>query len=220
MSKVIEVLISLLEELSKPYKSVQSHPSYVLHSEFYILELLADCCTAHWNSADAHDAQEQGDDRQSISSKPSLSDRSNHGSTHANLDGAEDKEKYQRGHHSRSAVPDSLEDALVGRMLACIYSLLLPLRDGYSLPSAKILGETTLTITEENVYGVSSMDLQNKSADGAAIHASKAADLELCASVIIEFVSASNWSVMVSISSIAFFLRPVGHLSVVVAYAV
>lgn len=47
---VLEQLISLLEELARPYKTFASHPSYILLSEVYILSLAADCCSAHWQA--------------------------------------------------------------------------------------------------------------------------------------------------------------------------
>ncbi|KAI1099294.1 GTPase [Jackrogersella minutella] len=48
ISVVFESLVSLLEELGRPYKTFANHPSHILLSEIYILALAADCCTAHW----------------------------------------------------------------------------------------------------------------------------------------------------------------------------
>lgn len=50
---VIDTLISLLEDLARPYKpgSAAGHPPHVLNSEFYIIGLIADCCSSHWNEA-------------------------------------------------------------------------------------------------------------------------------------------------------------------------
>ncbi|KAH9893762.1 hypothetical protein F4778DRAFT_772513 [Xylariomycetidae sp. FL2044] len=44
---VLESLVSLLEELSRPYKSFSTYPSHVLLSEVYTLSLAADCCATH-----------------------------------------------------------------------------------------------------------------------------------------------------------------------------
>ncbi|KAI0182148.1 GTPase [Hypoxylon sp. FL1284] len=44
---VLESLISLLEELGRPYKTFARHPPHILLSEIYILSLAADCCSAH-----------------------------------------------------------------------------------------------------------------------------------------------------------------------------
>ncbi|KAH7134832.1 hypothetical protein B0J13DRAFT_597650 [Dactylonectria estremocensis] len=50
ISNVLDSLLSLLEDLARPYTAVASHPSHVLHSELFILALIADCCSAHWAS--------------------------------------------------------------------------------------------------------------------------------------------------------------------------
>ncbi|KAL6412878.1 neurofibromin 1, partial [Ilyonectria robusta] len=50
ISTVLDSLLSLLEDLARPYTAVASHPSHVLHSELYILAIIADCCSAHWVS--------------------------------------------------------------------------------------------------------------------------------------------------------------------------
>ncbi|KAK6954911.1 hypothetical protein Daesc_002540 [Daldinia eschscholtzii] len=50
ITAVLESLISLLEELSRPYKTLANHPSHILLSEVYILSLVTDCCSARWES--------------------------------------------------------------------------------------------------------------------------------------------------------------------------
>ncbi|KAI1381086.1 GTPase [Hypoxylon crocopeplum] len=47
---VLESLISLLEELGRPYKTFASHPPHILLTEVFILSLAADCCSAHWQA--------------------------------------------------------------------------------------------------------------------------------------------------------------------------
>lgn len=48
---VFDALVSLLEDLSRPYRpgTAAAHPPHVLNSEFYIINLIADCCSSHWN---------------------------------------------------------------------------------------------------------------------------------------------------------------------------
>ncbi|KAK7731831.1 Ras GTPase activating protein ira2, partial [Cytospora paraplurivora] len=52
---VLDALMNLLEDLGRPYKAglITAHPPHVLVSEFYILSLIADCCTSHWNAVGA-----------------------------------------------------------------------------------------------------------------------------------------------------------------------
>ncbi|KAI1449301.1 GTPase [Annulohypoxylon stygium] len=47
---VFESLVSLLEELGRPYKTFANHPPHILLSEVYVLSLAADCCSAHWDT--------------------------------------------------------------------------------------------------------------------------------------------------------------------------
>lgn len=47
-SVVLEALLSLLEDLARPYSAVASHPNHVLLSELYILAIISDCCSSHW----------------------------------------------------------------------------------------------------------------------------------------------------------------------------
>ncbi|KAL7624760.1 Ras GTPase activating protein ira2 [Parahypoxylon ruwenzoriense] len=47
---VLEPLVSLLEELGRPYKTFASYPPHILLSEIYVLSLAADCCSAHWQA--------------------------------------------------------------------------------------------------------------------------------------------------------------------------
>jgi neurofibromin 1 len=48
LDAILYTLLSLLEELSRPYAVLSAHPSHVLLSEVYLVALAADCCQAHW----------------------------------------------------------------------------------------------------------------------------------------------------------------------------
>ncbi|KAH8888166.1 hypothetical protein GQ53DRAFT_871677 [Thozetella sp. PMI_491] len=48
ISLVLDALLTLLEDLARPFKGASSHPPHVLLSELYTLELIADCCASHW----------------------------------------------------------------------------------------------------------------------------------------------------------------------------
>ncbi|KAI0484610.1 GTPase [Xylariaceae sp. FL0804] len=50
ISVTLEALVSVLEDLDRPYKNFASHPRHVLRSELYVLSLAADCCSAHWQA--------------------------------------------------------------------------------------------------------------------------------------------------------------------------
>ncbi|KAI0020415.1 GTPase [Xylariomycetidae sp. FL0641] len=48
LGDVLDSLLTLLEELARPYRTFANHPPHVVRSEVYILSLTADCCAAHW----------------------------------------------------------------------------------------------------------------------------------------------------------------------------
>ncbi|KFY74645.1 hypothetical protein V498_09970, partial [Pseudogymnoascus sp. VKM F-4517 (FW-2822)] len=48
---VAESLVLLLEELTAQYKDLDTHPPHVVNSELYIIHILADCFSAHWDAA-------------------------------------------------------------------------------------------------------------------------------------------------------------------------
>ncbi|KAI1110131.1 GTPase [Nemania sp. NC0429] len=50
ISLILNSLVSLLEGLARPVKSIASRPSHVVQSEVYIVALAADCCSAHWQA--------------------------------------------------------------------------------------------------------------------------------------------------------------------------
>lgn len=55
---VLEALVTLLEDLGRPYKNFLTHPPHVLLSELYVLSLAAECCSANWNALRPDDAGE------------------------------------------------------------------------------------------------------------------------------------------------------------------
>lgn len=58
---VLEALVTLLEDLGRPYKNFLTHPPHVLLSELYVLSLAAECCSANWNALRADDASEDSE---------------------------------------------------------------------------------------------------------------------------------------------------------------
>ncbi|KAJ3498532.1 hypothetical protein NLG97_g1046 [Lecanicillium saksenae] len=47
---VIDSLLDLLEDLSRPFARITAHPSHILQSELYILSLVSACCSANWSA--------------------------------------------------------------------------------------------------------------------------------------------------------------------------
>lgn len=47
---VIDSLLDLLEDLSRPFANISAHPSHILQSELYVLSLVSACCSANWSA--------------------------------------------------------------------------------------------------------------------------------------------------------------------------
>ena len=134
----METLVQLLEELSRPYTCVQTHPLHILYSELYVLELLADCCSAHWSSlniaqngtpdTDVSDSESSGPDDDSKKTPPENgSGRTRRASRNKPL--------------ARNVPPGILGDSLVKRVIDAVKLFLRPLSDTEMLPTANILDD-------------------------------------------------------------------------------
>jgi len=190
---VAETLLQLLEELSKPYSAVHNHPIHVLHSELYVLELLADCCSTHWasvnisrgatpNGSVESDSDESGSDSDFNRKRPR---KFSHGRP---------RRSRRNEPHARDISPEPLDDDLVRRILDAIKLFLKPLSDTYVLPPANILDDTLPLgsfLTPETTTG-GSEHLDEEEVSKLLLEKSEAIDT--FARVIVEYISFSNWS--------------------------
>ncbi|KAJ4307090.1 Ras GTPase activating protein ira2 [Collariella sp. IMI 366227] len=113
---ILDALLSLLEDLVRPYKTVLSHPPHVLLSELYVLELIADCCASNWYR------QKSNADRSSPSPVP---------------DGP-----LSPSQRAAFYPPEALSDAQLTRIFEVIKVLFEPIPDGYTLPAKAILDDS------------------------------------------------------------------------------
>ena len=196
---VADALLELLEELSRPYKAITAHPPHVLYSELYILQLLADCCSAHWQNVDFAEIGTSVDDERGSSSPSSHSERATKRT--ASLD---EKDTNTRGiegfRYSRqhmSALPRPLDDTLIGRMLEAVKQFMNPIAETYTLPASTILDDGAFissyvysnTFSDSSSAGSSQVGAKN----AAKLLEEKSEDIELFSRAILEFISASNW---------------------------
>ncbi|KAI1496424.1 GTPase [Biscogniauxia marginata] len=170
---VLEALVSLLEEVARPYKNFASHPSYIVQSEVYILSLAADCCSAHWEAL-----------------------RKNGSKGLPNV--------YAKGSRSTSGLvlPEPLDDVLVTRILEHLKLLLDPIPEGYVLPTRMVLEDEYVREVLDIRYAdaPSRVTSSTSSEDARETISSrdgdyKTEDVEMYVKTIVEFVSASSWSV-------------------------
>ncbi|AEO71616.1 uncharacterized protein THITE_2124231 [Thermothielavioides terrestris NRRL 8126] len=168
---ILDALLSLLEDLIRPYKSVLSHPPHVLLSELYVLELIADCCASNW-----HRPKGPGDGAASSPAPdPPLSS-------------------------SRRAAfypPEALSEVQLARIFEVVKVLFEPIPDGYMLPAKTILDDasarhaTTSSPEEPSRTPVSSSS--SEPPETRSLLQAHAAAIEAHVKLIVEFVTASTW---------------------------
>lgn len=165
---VLDSLVTLLEELGRPYKSFISHPTHILLSELYVLALAADCCRANWK--EQQDGGDAGIDAAYQNGRPP--------STTINL---------QR-----------LDNTLVTRILDHFKHMLEPLPDGYVLPTRSILDEETAKEVLDPRYGEpvsrgASSSSSDEHVEGNGVNTLHPHDIEPHVRSICEFLTASSW---------------------------
>jgi neurofibromin 1 len=171
IAHILQSLVSLLEDLARPYKNLASHPSHVLQSEIYIVTLASDCCSAHWQALRKPDSNASS----SVSAGPSSS--------------------------STPVLPKPLEDKLVKRIFGHLKLLVEPIPDGYIIPARAILEDDYVREIldpryEEPARSIASSSGSDTARDTISSRDSneETEDIEPHIKVIIEFVSAANWS--------------------------
>jgi neurofibromin 1 len=187
--------VQLLEALSRPYKEIQSHPIHVLHSELYILELLAECCSIHWAAVNTIPGTSNGDDGQSSDSEGSDSEK---GPRHF----MQPKWHGQKRRASRNALlvrdkpPEPLADDLVRRLLDAVKLFSKPVSENYVLPATNILDDAFKGYDHGDIFGQepnpANGNLSGTEVSKLLLDKTDAIDAHIRG--IIEYVSFSNWS--------------------------
>ncbi|KAI9744970.1 MAG: Ras GTPase activating protein ira2, partial [Claussenomyces sp. TS43310] len=202
ISEVVESLLRLLHELSSPYDAISSHPAHVLYSELYIIHLIADCCTAHWESInDNGDSSQQGDSRSS-SSRGFASEGTVRGRSSTYGPGTDIDKSNCNFHCTRTIRPSPLDDSLVGQLLSGARLFLGPIPDTFVLPATAILDDDFSMPAVPSPNSRSSSESSNPhtslvgAKETADILREKSDDIERDARSIVEFISASNWTYM------------------------
>lgn len=196
---MVDALLILLEELSRPYKAIGGHPSHILHSELYLIHLLADCCSANWQHLNLSNKRANAEDQHDSSSPDSLADhlRKSTPLPDERDVGFRDTWEPRDTHQYGSTLPKPLDDALVGRILDAIKQFIQPISEPYILAASTILDDGTSlssqigtsTFSDSANLGSSSVGVRSSS----KLLDEKSEEIELCTRAIVEFISASNW---------------------------
>ncbi|KAI0397175.1 GTPase [Xylariaceae sp. FL0594] len=171
IAHVLYSLVSLLEELAHPFKTVAHHPPHYLQSEKYIIALAADCCSAHWQAL----RKSSSNERSSLSSSaPSA---------------------------ANPVVPRPIDDKIVRRVISRLKLFLQPIPDGYIIPAKSVLEDDFVHEILDPKYEDSARSLTSSSGSDTAHDTLSSRDqdedkedVEPDIKVIVEFLSASNWS--------------------------
>lgn len=181
---VAEALVQLLEDLARPYKTISAHPLHVLHSEFYVLELLAECCTTHWESINASENTSDRENApfQSLRSNDSIKPEGRRASRNKLL--------------ARDNPPEALDDDLAKRIIDVIKLFSNPIPDGYVLPAFNILDDVLGTSPAAQSPGsdlLNGANGQQNTTEAAILIQEHSESTEACIRKVVEFVSFSNW---------------------------
>lgn len=164
---VLDALLSFLEDVARPYTAAIAHPPHVLLSELYILELIADCCSRHWELSSFGGAQD------AIDGEPIFS------------------QKRTR------TTPEALDEALVIRAFDVLKLLFDPIPEGYVLPAKTILDEcSSKNIAIQPLEEPSGTPLSSKSdtpVESTRLLQTHGVAIESRVKSIVEYLTASSW---------------------------
>lgn len=188
--------MKLLDELSKPYNDIEAHPLHILYSELYLVELLAECCSAHWASVNASSNIPQNN---YVSDSETSGSENDSKSTPPPQNGSHRTRRASRNKLvERSVAPEALDDNLAKRLLDTVKVFLQPLPETYAIPTANILDDAlkTSAFTESPIPLESTADSNGRmnGTDTTNLLDESSDAIEACTRQIVEYVSSSNWS--------------------------
>lgn len=182
---VIEALLSLLEEITPFDKPISAHPLHVLHSELYVLDLITDCCSACWDGEV---------DAVNVTSNLPIPLDAQVSAPYVTPGHRADGKGGQIKKDTRSllalrlgTVPKPLSAGIVARIIETVGFFLIPLPEDYVLDTSKIL---------DDGHGSASLTNSIFMRRGTDRLSEQQCQPESYARMIIEFISASNWSYM------------------------
>ncbi len=196
---VAEAFLILLEELSRQYKAVNLHPPHILSTELYIIHLLSDCIAANWDSINAPRSEGVVKNSGNSRSETPLAEVLRNGTQIRSFDHTGPRLPIlDRTSRNRARSPAPLDDALVSRILEVLKVFVSPISENYVLPASQLLngassgqGVSELSDVASSI-GSSSAGIQEDTLTQDIIPD----DNEVHMRTIVEFLSASNWDLV------------------------
>ena len=201
ITSTITGLSKILDELSTQFGPIRSRPEPVLQSELYIVELLADCCRAHWDnirdvaadgdrSTSPSEPTTNGDGRLSALARPNSSAQGRTSSAHDNPSYLDDPGDPWRARNTHDIVPPSLADSQVMHLLGILTYIVTPIPDDYQIPTSASRDLGFLI----GPKAIGNRNGESRGRGGTKINAR----LDRAAFQIMEYLSASNWSLVLN----------------------
>ncbi|KAL1842978.1 hypothetical protein VTJ49DRAFT_3455 [Mycothermus thermophilus] len=193
---VLDALLHLLEDLARPHASVFHHPSHVLLSELYVLELLADCCASNWFRTPPPGKQTPAVAADRPSPSPAVPESGPLTLTPA--------QRAQFPH------PEPLSAVHINRIFEVIKILFEPIPEGFTLPAKAILDDSAARDVAATPAGAAADELSaavrtpvstssSDAPEARAILQAHAAALEGHIKLITEYLTASSWGTVFDI---------------------
>lgn len=191
LNSIVDSLLSLLEELLKEYKDIQTQPPHITISELHILRVLADCFSYHWLELNRPEGSPAGGDRADDS-------RSSPQRGHASTTQFAENSGWFINAKALAISPHPLDEPLASRVLETIKCFLLPFHDQFILPTASILHVGKYSLRHELRTSLdeglgSRNEPLRMTRDSTPGSGSELDEAEVQCRRIVEFVSASNW---------------------------
>lgn len=189
LNTIVDALLALLEELIKDYKDIQTQPAHIIVSEQHILRVLADCFSFNWLQLNRQ-----------VDKSPANAEEIFRDDYEAATQPSQKEGKWIVDAKVLSRAPLPLHDALSSRLLESIKCFLMPFHEQFVLPTASILHIGKYNLRHElqtslSDKGLIMSDLSPKQSKSSA-SGSPLDDIEVQCRRIIEFLSASNWTMI------------------------
>lgn len=197
---VVGPLVAVIDDLARPHdtKCISQHPTYILHSELFLLELLADCFWAHWSRLNGGPEQLATESLDTGSARSSVNFSANVSLSTFNRQEQISAPVARRNATNRDKAPAALDDVLAEKVLRMVKRFLVPFPEGQVLSAYHILdndSELFSALGGGMTPGSSNSDSSRPAfTDTANLIREKTPLIGLHTKGIIEFLSASNWA--------------------------
>lgn len=172
---------------------------HILYSELYVLELLGECCSTHWESINSLQRSARGyhgqeSDSESVDSETEYIDAPETGAVY-------DKRRRASRNRilARTVPPEPLPEALIRRLLDAVKIFSRPVLESDVLPPSNILDDVFKTVSHSDPYleraysdGTNGISLSS-GIDASQLLLDRADGIDAYTREIVEYASFSNW---------------------------